>query len=112
MPLPLDNLRNFCWAKRERRSRGLQWLLLSRSSSSWSVVRVKKVMRVEDSHQDDGLAAAEDAVDDRLEEVGNVAESGFPDDEASRQEARIADGNVFPAALDLDEMIRERMYHV
>ena len=43
----------------------------------------------------------EDGVDEGLEEIGNEAEAGFPEDEALRQETRIADGNVVFAALDL-----------
>ena len=60
-------------------------------------------MRIDNSHQDDAFAATQDAVDERLQEIGNEAESRFAEKEAARQEARIANGYILFASLDLFE---------
>ena len=63
-------------------------------SSRDSLVGDEEVMRIDNSHQDDAFAATEDAVDERLQEIGNEAESRFAEKEAARQEARIANGYI------------------
>ena len=65
----------------------------------------EEMVRIQDSHEDDGFTAAEDAVDERLEEVGDVAETRLPDDEASRQKARITHGDILSTTLYLREML-------
>ena len=63
----------------------------------------EEVMRVENPHQNDAFAAAQDAVDERFEKVRDVAKAGFPDGEASRQIVGISNGDVTATTFDLFE---------
>ena len=58
-------------------------------------------MGVDDPHEYDAFAATEDALDERLQEIGDEPRSRFAKDEAARQKTRIAHRNVVFAAFDL-----------